>query len=252
METLVLPEQAKVQTVSEIAASDIRKAEVFKKFGIEFCCRGNKPLQTACTELNLDINEVEAALTKATSQSRTCSFDFNKWQPDFLADYICNEHHAYFYQEYPEISKLLERVVSHHSKNYPQLTKIQSLIFELERELIGHFAEEENVIFPIVKEMMGAKRLNHTVSSERIKELEAAGLSMKNDHEDAGDILAQLREVTEGYNPPAGTCNSFKFLYHKLKSLEEDLHQHIHLENNVLFPKVTNLRNELLQLNLVK
>lgn len=252
METLVLSEPKKVQTVAEMAAADVRKAEVFKKFGIEFCCRGNKSLQSACDELNLDIKVVEDALLKATTGSKNYSFDFNRWQPDFLIDYIYNQHHVFFYEEYPVISKLFEKVATHHGKNHPELLKAQELFATLERELIGHFAEEENTVFPLIKSLVEAKKNNSLIDKPSSHKIDEVLHLMECDHQEAGDLLNQLNFVTNGYNPPVDACNSFKLLYHKLKSLEEDLHQHIHLENNILFPKAVALKKELVNLNLLQ
>lgn len=252
METLVIAEPRKVPTVGEMAAADVRKANVFKKFGIEFCCGGNKSLQKACSELSLDIQEVEEALANAVSENKNYSFDFKRWQPDFLIDYIYNQHHTYFYDEYPHISKLMEKVVRHHARKHPPLAEVEKLFFTLERELIGHFAGEENTVFPLIKRLYQAKKTGSLVSEENIKQLTATLHGMQLEHEDAGEILSKIRLATNNYNPPTGACTSFKLLYHKLKCLEEDLHQHIHLENNVLFPKAVALKTELDKENLLQ
>jgi regulator of cell morphogenesis and NO signaling len=252
METLVIAEPQKAPTVGEMAAADVRKANVFKKFGIEFCCGGNKSLQKACTELNLDVADVEEALSAAVSENKNYSFDFKRWEPDFLIDYIYNQHHTYFYDEYPVISKLMEKVVNHHSKNHPPLEKLKGLFLKLERELIGHFAKEENTVFPLIKLLYLAKKKGADVSAEDTKQLTLALHEMQAEHKGAGEILNQIKWVTNSYNPPHGACTSFKLLYHKLKCLEEDLHQHIHLENNVLFPKAVALEKELNKSNLLQ
>jgi regulator of cell morphogenesis and NO signaling len=252
METLVIAEPKKVPTVGEMAAADVRKANVFKKFGIEFCCGGNKSLPKACTDLNLDLGLVEEALVNAVSENKDYSFDFKKWEPDFLIDYIYNQHHTYFYDEYPHISNLMEKVVKHHTKNHPPLAEVEKLFFTLERELIGHFAEEENTVFPLIKKLYHANKNESDISEENMKQLTVALHEMQAEHEDAGGILKRIRFATNNYNPPASACTSFKLLYHKLKCLEEDLHQHIHLENNVLFPKAVALKKELEKENVLQ
>jgi regulator of cell morphogenesis and NO signaling len=252
METLVIDEPKKVRTVGQIAGDDVRKAGVFKKFGIEFCCGGHKSLQAACNELNLDINEVEDALKRATIENKNWAFDFSNWDVDFLIDYIYNQHHLFFYEEAPAICQLLEKVVPHHSKNHPALNKVYSLFFTLKRELLAHFSEEEGTVFPLIRTLFQAKKFNAYISVASLKQVEAVLHSMESDHEDEGVIFGELRQVTNNYNPPASACTSFKLLYHKLKALDEDLHQHIHLENNILFPKAVELKKELLQLNLLQ
>jgi len=244
METIVISEPKKAQTVGEMAANDVRKAEVLTKFGIDFCDRGGISLKTACIELNLDINVVEDALIKST-QNHNYSFEFNKWDPDFLLDYIYYQHHVFFYKEYPAISKLLQKVVTRHCKTYPDLDNVRSLFFALERELIGHFAEEENIVFPLIENVLQATESGAYIAKASIKQLDALLHGMERDHKDAGEILSKLRQVTNNYTPPEGACTNFKLLYYKLKSLEEDLQQHIHLENNLLFPKVLVMKREI-------
>lgn len=232
------------ETVGQIAAKDIRKAEVFKKLGIDFCCGGKKSLKQVCEEKGLDLSSVEAELKTVSAATRT-SENYDRWNPDFLADYIYNKHHQYYYDEAPAIGELLAKVVGHHGENYPELQEVYRLYRILAQELNAHFAKEEKVVFPFVKALVRAKQTGNVEELRNQFSLSQPIQMMESDHEEAGEILARINEVTHGYTPPAGACNSFQFLYRKLSELEDDLHQHIHLENNILFPKALQLEKEL-------
>jgi len=233
-------------TLGELAASDIRKAEVFKKYGLDFCCGGKKSLKQACEEKNLDASVIEKELLEVSQGTRKASFDFNKWQLDFLADYIFNEHHQYWYSEEPVISQLVYKVAGHHGEHHPFLIRVSELYTTLKHELNTHFMKEEKVLFPHIKQLVKAKP-TATAPDTFIENINQPLEMMEADHEAAGELLAEIRKITNDYTLPLGACNSFGLVYHKLKSLEEDLHQHIHLENNILFPKAARLHKELIK-----
>lgn len=232
------------ETVGQIAAKDIRKAEVFKQYGIDFCCGGKKSLKQACEEKGLDIEAVESALEKVNVASKL-SENYDRWNPDFLADYIYNKHHQYYYDEAPVIAELLTKVVGHHGEKYPELQEAYRLFITLVEELNTHFAKEEKVLFPFIKALVKAKQTGNIAELGDQFSIAAPIQMMEVDHDAAGEILSELSNVTNNYTAPAGACNSFQFLYRKLNELEDDLHQHIHLENNILFPKALALEKEL-------
>lgn len=234
------------ETVGEIAAKDMRKAEVLKKFGIDFCCGGKKTLQQACVETGVDEAEVKAALAQAPATvAQGKAFDFNRWEADFLADYIYNEHHIYYYQESPGLHELAEKVAARHGSHYPELITILSLFSKLEEELAEHFRKEEDILFPFVKALAKAKKLGDFSSIQTLPSINEAVQLMENDHEAAGSLLAAIRKAANNYQAPEHACQSFQLLYQKLEALEADLHQHVHLENNILFPKALQLQKEL-------
>lgn len=231
-------------TVGEIAAKDIRKAEVFKKYGIDFCCGGKKSLKQACEEKGLDVDIVEAELENPV-QATSAANDYNRWEPDFLADYIYNQHHLYYYNELPVLKGLITKVTQHHGGHHPQLKYMYSLFGQLVQELDTHFMKEEKIVFPFIKALVIAKRTGDFDALNSQPSITDPIRIMEVDHDNAGEILAQMNKLSNDYTPPADACNSFQFLYKKLKDLEEDLHQHIHLENNILFPKALRLEKEL-------
>lgn len=233
------------ETVGQIVAKDIRKAEVFKKYGIDFCCGGKKSLQQACNEANVDVATIEAALQTTTGRGTSAAIDYNRWAPDFLADYIYNQHHKYYYEEGPIIADLLRKVLSRHGDKHSSLLQLFDAYTYLASELSGHFIKEEKVVFPFIKALVAAKSTGDRTVLNSQPSLTEPVQMMEADHEAAGDLLVQIKKLTNDYTPPEGSCNSFQLLYKKLEDLEADLHQHIHLENNVLFPKALEIERSL-------
>lgn len=232
------------ETIGQIAASDMRKAEVFKKYGIDFCCGGKKSLKQVCDEKGLDISLVEAELENPTVSSSTVN-DYNRWEADFLADYIYNQHHIYYYNELPTLQGLITKVTDHHGNTHGELKPLYVLFSHLVQELNEHFKAEEEVVFPYIKALVQAKRSGNSAELQTKVAIADPIHIMEADHEAAGGILDEIQKLTNNYTAPADACNSYQFLYKKLKELDEDLHQHIHLENNLLFPKALKLDKEL-------
>jgi regulator of cell morphogenesis and NO signaling len=232
------------ETVGEIAAKDTRKAEVFKKYGIDFCCSGKKSLKQVCEEKGLDVEVMEAELENP-AQPVSSANEYNRWEPDFLADYIYNQHHLYYYNELPVLKGLITKVTQHHGDNHPELKYMSSLFGQLVHELDIHFMKEEKIVFPFIKALMLAKRTGNFDALNNQYSLSEPIRIMQIEHDAAGEILAEMSKLSNNYTTPADACNSYRFLYKKLKDIDEDLHQHIHLENNILFPKALTLDKEL-------
>jgi len=233
-------------TLGALAAADIRKAEVFKKYGLDFCCGGKKSLKQACEENNLDISIIEKELLEVSQGGRKTGFEFNSWQLDFLTDYIYNQHHQYWYNEEPSISELVQKVADHHGAHFNELLSVRELYKTLRHELNTHFLKEEKVLFPHIKQLIEIQR-NTSQGETILEDIDEPLQMMEADHEIAGELLGEIRKVTDNYSIPSGACNSFRLLYHKLQSLEEDLHQHVHLENNILFPKAALLHKQIIK-----
>lgn len=234
------------ETIGEIVAKDVRKAEVFKKYGIDFCCGGKKSLQQACEEKGVSLAEVTAALdTPQAVATGAAVHQFNQWGLDFLSDYIYNQHHVYYYEQMPAILDLLVKVHGHHGAAHPELEQLYRLFVRLKDELDEHFAKEEKVVFPFIKALVQARKAGTPAARQQLASLAPALEVMQADHEAAGELLEEARKLTGGYTPPADGCNSYRFLFRKLQELDEDLRQHIHLENNILFPKALRLEQEL-------
>jgi regulator of cell morphogenesis and NO signaling len=189
--------------------------------------------------------EVQAALNSAEQTPAGPSFDFNRWSADFLADYIYNQHHGYYYEHGPVIAELCDKVAARHGSQIPQLHELNGLYRRLQQELDSHFYKEEKVLFPFIKALVNAQKNGDRTGLPAYPSVEGPVHAMEVDHDDAGELLAEIARLTDNYTAPAGSCNSFRLLYKKLKDLEDDLHQHIHLENNILFPRALAIEKEL-------
>lgn len=231
-------------TIGAIAAKDIRKADAMKKMGIDFCCGGNKTVRQAAIEAGITKDELDKVLTESEHVIVAVTNAYDKWEADFLADYIFNQHHKYFYESREAILQLVLKVREVHGKNHPELIRLGELIDKLFNDLKTHFYKEEKVLFPYIKELVIYKK-DGTRPSNPITIAKGPLAMMHMEHETAGDILKTMSSVTNDYRVPDDACNSFRWLYVKLKELENDLHQHIHLENNILFPKALQLEKEL-------
>lgn len=227
-------------TVGEIAAKDMRKAEKMKQLGIDFCCGGKKSLKEACEEKGLELDQVQAALEEASRKSTSApQFDFTSWEPAFLADYIVNVHHGYIRQHTPVLMELSEKVTGHHGSSFPFLAETHDHLHALLSELDTHMKKEEQILFPYIRMLSQGVPANGGFQS--VKEPVDV---MEHEHEHAGMHAAAIRRLTNDFTPPAGACNSFRLLYAKMEDFENDLHQHIHLENNILFPKAISMEQK--------
>jgi len=224
------------ETLGEIASKDLRKAEVFKKLGLDFCCGGKKSLEDACSEMGLDVDIVKTELENVSqTQSTTPSHDFSSWPLSFLSDYIVNVHHSYVTQNMPVLLDLSQKVAEHHGASNPELKKVYDKVDEMFCELKVHLKKEENILFPYIKQLENA---NGSPVAKAFASVQQPVSVMEHDHDIVGNLAKEIRELTNNYSLPATACNSYALLYKKLEEFEDDLHVHIHLENNILFPKV--------------
>lgn len=228
-------EDGNIETVGSIAAKDYRKAEVFKKFGIDFCCGGEKSLKEASAEAGISEDLLKAELEKANTATSSASQDYDKWNLDFLADYIKNTHHQYVKETAPVLLGLAEKVALAHGIQHPELFDLAKRANGLFTELLDHMAKEENIVFPNIKTLVARRAQGDKTPLEG--SLDAAIKMMHEEHDHAGDDLRYIRKITNDYTLPVDACNSYTYLFEKMKEFEDDLFRHIHLENNILFPK---------------
>lgn len=228
--------------VGEIVAANPGTATVFRKLNIDYCCGGKVPLAEACREAGADPEEVLEELMEANDGTH---LKFDRFEADFLMDYIVNVHHQYLYDNLPEIEFFVNKVYTKHRDNYAYLTELAALFVKLDAELTGHLPKEEEILFPYAKELLNARRAGIKPQSAPFGTVANPIRMMLNEHDEAGTVLMRIREITHDYTPPAGACNSHLVMLHKLKELDADLIQHIHLENNILFPKIEALEAEM-------
>jgi regulator of cell morphogenesis and NO signaling len=218
-------------SIGEIVAMDFRAASVFKEAGIDFCCGGRMSIEEACTEKGIDQHELERKLADLESEPADTVHNFNDWNIDFLCDYIVNTHHKFVLKSLPELVHYTDRIAMVHGGRHPELTEVSALFAEINRELLQHLKNEEENLFPAIKDFLrtGSGDSKATITNQ-IKKLSA-------EHEFAGGAMDKINTITGNYNVPADGCNTYNVTFRLLRQFEDDLHVHVHLENNILFPK---------------
>ena len=227
------------KTVRELALESPAATRVFEKLGIDYCCGGNKSLEQACRVANLSIDEVIDSLEMADEAARAQQ-RVREWQKEPLSElisHIKNTHHKYTREELARLTPLLDKVCSVHGKNHPELLQIRTAFQALSAELTMHLMKEENVLFPYIVRMEEAVIQNEPVVPPPFGSVRNPVSMMEHEHDSAGNALRAMREASSGYTPPPDVCVSYHALYNALAGFESDLHQHIHLENNILFPR---------------
>ena len=231
------------ETIGEIVAKDIRKADVLKKYGIDFCCGGNKTIRQVCAEKGIDAIAVEKALQQPIQDITGNNHNYNEWNIGFLADYIVNVHHSYIRKYLPEIQGYAAKVAKVHGTNHAELAQIQHLVEKVGTELTAHLKEEENVLFPLIKQI--AQTENTDSQLNKANNFSAVLEQLEKEHDSVGKMIDEIRKLSNGFAIPEDACTSYKLLYKMIQDFEDDLHIHIHLENNILFPKAQKLEKEL-------
>lgn len=230
------------ETLGEIAVKDLRKAEIFKKYGLDFCCGGKKTVKEACAEKGIDVTKVEQELQQADkvapSSSNTRPLPYNEWTLDFLADYIVNTHHSYVRKTIPTLRQYSEKVTKVHGDKHPELKTINKLVQEVCDEMSEHMLKEEGILFPYVKQIVNNKKTKTPQHSfGNFKSIQEPIDEMESEHDFVGRNMEEARNVSNNYALPEDACASYSFLFKTLDEFENDLHIHVHLENNILFPK---------------
>jgi regulator of cell morphogenesis and NO signaling len=223
------------EKIGEVVTRFPKAMEVFKAYNIDFCCGGDRPLYDAINKQNLNESEVLSKLEEAyekTQALKLMDIDWREATYSDLIDYVTQTHHTYMHKELPEISELLATILRVHGTNHKELSKVYKLFHTLKMELDEHLIKEEETLFPLIKEY--EKSPTDELLDNALKVIN----ELESEHTGAGDILKELRKITLDYSIPEDVCNTFKFTYTKLEEMEYDLFQHIHLENNILFPRL--------------
>jgi regulator of cell morphogenesis and NO signaling len=226
------------KTVRDYAIETPQTIPVFEKLGIDFCCGGNRPLEEACAAANLNVDEVLKSLeTTLAEPVRPSDREARAGSLAELISHIVKTHHLYVRTQIPEIQKLMEKVYTKHGENHPELATIRGLFHGVGQELMMHMMKEENILFPYIERMEEAVVQHDPILPAQFGTVANPVRMMEHEHDNAGAALKAMRETSQGYTPPPDACTSFRALYTALENFEKDLHQHIHLENNVLFPR---------------
>jgi len=222
--------------IGDIVSKFPGAADIFKANKIDFCCGGNRQLKLAIEEGNLDEKQVLKDLNKKYELSKkmteTVDIDWQNSTLSELIDYIVNKHHAYLQENLPRVSELSNTILRVHGINHQELSKIHKLFHSLKTELEQHLIKEEEILFPLIK------KYEENPSAEQLDKAFSVINELEEEHEDAGDVLKELRIVSKDYVVPDDGCNTYQLTYQLLEGLESDLFQHIHLENNILFPRL--------------
>lgn len=231
--------QAELQKipVGDIVADDFRTSSLFKKAGIDFCCGGKQSLQDACKENGIDAEQLESDLKKVMNEPASPATNFKDWEPGFLCDYIVNTHHKFVLKNLPEVVFYTQKIAEVHGDHHTELIEVAKLFSQINTELLQHLKNEEEVFFPAIKEFIstGSENAKKTI----VTEIER----LSGEHDFAGGAMDEINKITGGYKLPADACNSYKLAFDLLEKFEDDLHVHVHLENNILFSKAQELIN---------
>lgn len=225
-------------TVGQLVAERPARARVFENLGIDYCCGGKKTIEEVCQKKGLDATSVLQVLAAAEAAGAD-----NGQQQDWLTapltelcDHIVQTHHAYLQQELPRLSQLVEKVAGVHGENHPELKEVRYTFALLRAELSEHMMKEERILFPMIKDMeAGRAEAMHCGTIDRPIAV------MEDEHDRAGAALEQIRKLTNDYALPEGACGSYQVMLSGLAELEVDMHQHVHKENNILFPRAMKL-----------
>ena len=232
------------KTVAQIVTQNIKASHIFKKYNIDFCCGGGVSLDQICqkNEIEYDVlvNEIRNYTTNQDMQH-----DYDAWPLNILIEHIIEVHHKYVEENLPLLLQYAEKVVKVYGHHYHEVVEIYQLIQMAAKDLSAHMMKEEVVLFPFIKKLILAEKEHLDVEVPHFNTVINPIHLMEDEHETVGNIFKEIARLSNNYSPPEDACNTFKALYDKLDEFEQDLHTHIHLENNILHPKATSLEKRI-------
>ncbi len=231
--------------IGEIVADNYKTAQVFKSHKIDFCCKGNRSVLEVAEKNKLDANLLLKELQSVQQQTHGDQIDFTAWPLDLLADYIEKKHHRYVETQIPILKQYLSKLCRVHGERHPELLEITQHFNTSAGELTKHMKKEELIVFPAIRKMVQAKQTGTALDPIPVGTIKNPIQMMMQEHENEGDRFRVIEKLSDNYTPPADACNTYRVTFSLLQEFEEDLHQHIHLENNLLFPKAEILEKEL-------
>ncbi len=233
------------KTVGQMVAENYRTAQVFKNHKIDFCCKGNRTLQEVVEKKGLNLESLIQELDIAQNENQGDEPDFKTWPLDLLIDYIEKKHHRYVEQQIPILKQYLNKLCKVHGDRHPELFDIFEHFNASAGELAMHMKKEELVLFPWIRKMVNGPTSGSTMEQPHFGTVKNPIKMMMEEHENEGDRFEKIADLSNDYTPPADACTTYRVAFSLLQEFEEDLHRHIHLENNILFPK-----SEILEYNL--
>jgi regulator of cell morphogenesis and NO signaling len=232
-------------TIRDIVANDFRTAAVFQRHGIDFCCKGDRSIQDACRNGRVTAEQVLADIAEATATPVVGGARFNSWDLDTLASYIVANHHEFVRKLIPVLLTHTKKVAAVHGDRHPEMIEVAEVFNDVADEMTSHMAKEEQILFPYIVAVEDASHRGGGRPSSPFGTVRNPIRMMEMEHESAGDAMARIRSLTSGYAIPEGACTTYRVCLQELEAFERDLHEHVHLENNILFPKAARLEAEL-------
>ncbi len=234
------------QTIKEIVTNNFQTASVFEKYSLDFCCRGGKTINEACVEKGISIDAVLNDLASLGGSQDNSGMHFSEWSLDFLIDYIVKNHHEYVKRMIPVLYTHTQKVATVHGSHHPEVIKIAEAFESVAAEFQQHMQKEEQILFPYIISLVEAKKTGSPSGRSPFGSVQNPIRMMEQEHQTAGDEMYGIRSLSNSYTPPEDACTTFRVSYQELQEFEKDLHQHVHLENNILFPKAIALEQQLL------
>ncbi len=229
------------RTIGEIVAEDYRTAQIFEDHGIDFCCGGKATLSATCMEKGIDFSSITEELEAVKSKPVERSQNFTSWELSFLIGYIINVHHSYIKENTGQITAYTHKIAEVHGAHHPELIQIAAIFDKMATDLTVHLQDEEEVFFPAIKRIDMDRKTGATPAGNDRETIKNSFAKLTKEHEEVGDAIHKIRYLAGGYAIPGDVCNTFMVTYQKLKEFENDLHKHVHLENNILFLKAAQL-----------
>ena len=234
------------KTIGEIVAEDYRTASVFENYGIDFCCNGNRSISEACSDKDINEEELLSKVEQVKQGGASGTPDFQSWPLDLLADYIEKKHHRYVEEKIPVLKQYLEKISQVHGARHPELLEIATLFNGSAGELTAHMKKEEFILFPYVRKIVKTRQTGEHPGEPHFGSAKNPIHVMMQEHDNEGERFRKISGLSNNYTAPEDACNTYKVAYAILKEFEDDLHLHIHLENNILFPKTIEMEKELI------
>lgn len=233
-----------VASLKEIVTEDFRAAAIFEKYSLDFCCRGGHTIEQACMEKDVNKSQVLADLDELMRSPETRNGSFNELGVADLVGHIINTHHAYVRKMIPVLLAHTAKVAAVHGPNHPEVVEIAAVFERVAAELQHHMMKEERILFPYIGQLAEASIRREPAQRPPFETARNPIRMMEAEHQIAGDALYEVRRLSSNYTPPADACTTYKVTYQELQEFERDLHQHVHLENNMLFPKAIALEEQ--------
>jgi len=233
------------KTIGQMVAEDYRTAQVFKAHKIDFCCKGNRTIPEVAAKKGLNLDTLQQELEAVRTNGQGELPDFKTWPLDLLIDYIEKKHHRYVEQQIPVLKQYLTKLCKVHGERHPELFEIFEHFKTSAGELAMHMKKEELVLFPWVRKMVCGLPNGETLDQPHFGTVRNPIQMMMEEHDNEGERFRKIAELSSDYTAPSDACNTYRVTFALLQEFEEDLHRHIHLENNILFPKAEILENRM-------